>query len=75
VIVDLALGKSDGLDLVKEMQQRHPAIPALVLSMHDETVYAERSLKAGARGYVTKQQLDSTLLVAIRRLLPTARPT
>jgi len=69
VIVDLALGKGDGLDLVKEMQKRHPAIPALVLSMHDEAVYAERSLKAGARGYVTKQQLDSTVLVAIRRLL------
>jgi DNA-binding NarL/FixJ family response regulator len=57
-IVDLALGKDDGLDLVKEMQQRYPAIPALVLSMHDESVYAERSLKAGARGYVTKEQLD-----------------
>ena len=69
VIVDLALGGGDGLDLVKEMRKRHPAIPALVLSMHDETVYAERSLKAGARGYVTKQQLDSTVLVAIRRLL------
>jgi len=69
VIVDLALGKGDGLDLVKEMRKRHPAIPALVLSMHDEAVYAERSLKAGARGYVTKQQLDSTVLVAIRRLL------
>jgi DNA-binding NarL/FixJ family response regulator len=69
VIVDLALGKGDGLDLVKEMRKRHPAIPALVLSMYDEAVYAERSLKAGARGYVTKQQLDSTVLVAIRRLL------
>ncbi len=69
VIVDLALGKGDGLDLVKEMRKRHPAIPALVLSMYDEAVYAERSLKAGARGYVTKQQLDSTVLVASRRLL------
>ncbi len=68
-IVDLALGKDDGLDLVKEMKKRHPAIPVLVLSMYDEAVYAERSLKAGARGYVTKHQLDSTLLVAIRRLL------
>ena len=69
VIVDLALGEGDGLDLVKEMLKRHAEIPALVLSMHDESVYAERSLKAGARGYVTKQQLDSTVLVAIRRLL------
>jgi DNA-binding NarL/FixJ family response regulator len=69
VTVDLALGESDGLDLVKEMKRRHPGIPALVLSMHDEAVYAERSLRAGARGYVTKQQLDETVLVAIRRLL------
>lgn len=69
VIVDLALGESDGLDLVKEMKRRHPRIPALVLSMHDEAMYAERCLRAGARGYVTKQQLDETVLAAIRRLL------
>lgn len=70
VIVDLALeGSDDGLDLVKDMKKRHPQIPALVLSMHDEAVYAERSLRAGARGYITKQQHDETLLVAIRRLL------
>jgi DNA-binding NarL/FixJ family response regulator len=69
VIVDLILEDSDGLDLIKEMNRRHPGIPALVLSMHDEAVYAERSLRAGARGYVTKQELDDTVLVAIRRLL------
>jgi len=69
VIVDLGLDGSDGLDLIKEMKTRHPEIPALVLSMHDEAVYAERALRAGARGYVTKQQLDATVLVAIRRLL------
>jgi DNA-binding NarL/FixJ family response regulator len=69
VIVDLSLGESDGLELVKEMKRRHPGIPALVLSMHDEAVYGERSLRAGARGFVNKQQLDETVLVAIRRLL------
>jgi DNA-binding NarL/FixJ family response regulator len=69
VTVDLALEESDGLDLVKELKKRHPEIPVLVISMHDEKVYAERSLRAGARGYVTKQQLDETVLVAIRRLL------
>jgi len=69
VIVDLELEGCDGLDLVKDMKTRHPEIPALVLSMHDETVYAERSLRAGARGYLTKQQLDETVLVAIRSLL------
>lgn len=69
IIVDLVLGESDGLDLVKELKKSYPKIPALVLSMHDEVVYAERSLRAGARGYVTKEQLDETVLVAIRQLL------
>ena len=70
MIVDLGLERSeDGLDLVKDMKKHHPQIPALVLSMHDEAVYAERSLRAGARGYITKQQLDETVLVAIRKLL------
>lgn len=69
VIVDLMLEGCDGLDLVKELKKHHPGIPALVLSMHDEAVYAERSLRAGARGYVTKQQLDDTVLTAIRSLL------
>jgi DNA-binding NarL/FixJ family response regulator len=69
VIVDLSLGDEDGLDVVKAVKTRHPEVPSLVLSMHDESVYAERSLRAGALGYVTKQQLDDTVLVAIRRLL------
>jgi len=69
VIVDLELDGRDGLDLIKDMQARHPEIPVLVLSMHDEAVYAERCLRAGARGYVTKQELDDTVLTAIRRLL------
>ena len=69
VIVDLMLGDSHGLDLVKDLKIRHPGMPALVLSMHDEALYAERSLRAGARGYVTKQELDDTLLMAIQRVL------
>lgn len=69
VIVDLELAGSDGLDLVKEMKVHHAEIPALVLSMHSESVFAERSLRAGARGYVTKNQLDETVLSAIRCLL------
>lgn len=70
VIVDLALeGSDDGLDLVKEMKTHYPKIPVLVLSMHPESVYAERALRAGAKGYVTKQQLEGTVLAAIRRLL------
>lgn len=69
VIVDLALDEGDGLDLIKAIKARRPEIPALVLSMYDEATYAERALRAGARGYVTKQQLASTVLVAIHRLL------
>jgi len=69
VIVDLVLGEEDGLALVNEIDRLHPEIPSLVLTMHDETVYAERSLRAGALGYVNKQQLDETILFAIRRLL------
>ncbi|OQK15977.1 hypothetical protein AU255_16415 [Methyloprofundus sedimenti] len=69
VIVDLELGNRDGLDLVKDIKIRHPLIPLLVLTMHDESMYAERSLRAGAAGYVTKQQLDDTLLIAIRCVL------
>jgi DNA-binding NarL/FixJ family response regulator len=69
VIVDVALGKDDGLDLVRDIRARYPRTPSLVLSMHDEEVYAERALRAGAVGYVTKQQLDELVLGAIRRAL------
>ncbi len=69
VVVDLELGGRDGLDFVKELKTRDPRVPALVFSMHDESVYAERALRAGARGYVDKQQLDETVLVAIHRVL------
>jgi DNA-binding NarL/FixJ family response regulator len=69
-IVDLALeGGDDGLDLVKALEISRPAIPALVLSMYPEVVYAERALRAGSRGYLTKQQLDEKVLFAIRRVL------
>ncbi len=69
VMVDLILADDDGLDLIKEIRARHPQVPSLVLSMHDESAYAERALSAGARGYVAKQQLDDTVLIAIRRVL------
>ncbi len=68
-IVDLGLRESDGLDLIKKIKTNHPGILTLVLSMHNESVYAERSFKAGARGYVTKQELDDTVLIAIGSLL------
>ena len=70
VIVDLVLeGGDDGLDLIKALKIQHPTIPSLVLSMHPEADYAVRALQAGAHGYLNKQQLDETVLAAIRRVL------
>lgn len=68
-IVDLALDRSDGLDLVRRLSADYPRVLVLVLSMHDENVYGERALRAGARGYVSKHQLGDTLLRAIEHVL------
>jgi DNA-binding NarL/FixJ family response regulator len=68
-IVDLSLEDSSGLELIKNLQVNHPNVQFLVMSMHDETVYAERLLRAGARGYVMKQAGGETVLAAIRRVL------
>ena len=68
-IVDLGLDGSDGLDLIKAIRLRQLKTRLLVLSMHDESVYAERVLRAGAHGYVGKQQMGDTLLAALRRVL------
>jgi DNA-binding NarL/FixJ family response regulator len=69
VTVDLVLADGHGLDLVKAIGVHHPRIPSLVLSMHDEALYGARALNAGARGYVAKEQLDETVLTAIRCVL------
>jgi DNA-binding NarL/FixJ family response regulator len=69
VIADLQLKDSDGLELIKDLKVRYPRLPVLALSMHEEAIYAERALRAGARGYVTKQDLEDTVLTAIRRVL------
>lgn len=68
-IVDLGLDGSDGMDLVKAIKTRHPQTRMVVLSMHDESVYGERVLRAGAHGYVTKQQMGDTLVMAVRQAL------
>ena len=68
-VIDLLLGEADGLDLVRALKQSCPQMPTLVLSMYKESLYAERSLRAGARGYVTKQAPTDTVLVAIRKVL------
>lgn len=69
LLVDIFLEGSNGIDLIKSLNQRHPGLPVLVLSMHDEELYAERALRAGARGYVMKQESPETVLQAIRRVL------
>jgi len=68
-VVDIALGEGNGVELLKDMKIRFPRLPALVLSMHDEGLYAERVLHAGARGYVMKQEQPEVLLRAIRQVL------
>lgn len=67
-IVDLSLRTSSGLDLIKDLRDRHPAIGIIVLSMHEELFYAERALRAGARAYVTKRESTSRIVEAIREV-------
>ncbi len=69
VIVDVSLAQGDGLELVKDARAHYPNLPLLVLSMHDEVIYAERMLSAGANGYIMKQAASDQFLVALRRVL------
>jgi len=69
VIVDISLAQGDGLELVKDTRAHYPKLPLLVLSMHDEMIYAERMLSAGANGYIMKQAASTQFLVGLRRVL------
>lgn len=69
LLLDLSLGATDGLDLIKYLNVHFPQLPIIVVSMHDEDVYAIRCLNAGARGYLNKQQLGDTVLDAIHAVL------
>lgn len=69
VVTDLTLPGRGGLDLIKDLRALDPAVKILVCSMHDETLYAERALRAGAKGYVMKDADGPTFLAAIRRVL------
>jgi len=69
LIVDISLNGPDGLDLLKSIRVRFPSLPVLILSMHDESIYAERALRAGANGYIMKQEATETVLVAVRQIL------
>lgn len=68
MVVDLSLKNSNGLDIIKSVKTKND-IPIIVLSIHDETIYAERVLRAGAKGYVMKQEAADQLLIAIRKVL------
>lgn len=69
VLVDIALPDRSGIELIKDLQAIHPELPVLVISMHDETLYAERVLRAGGRGYIMKQEGGKQLMQAMRRVL------
>lgn len=68
-IVDITLRGSSGLELLKDLKAQAIDLPVLVLSMHDEELYAERSLRAGARGYITKNEASSEVVKAIRKVV------
>jgi DNA-binding NarL/FixJ family response regulator len=69
VIVDISLKQGDGLEVLKDIRAHYPSMPVLVLSMHDEAVYAERMLSAGASGYIMKHAASDLFLIALRRVL------
>lgn len=68
-IVDLSLKDGSGLDLIRDLVRQKPKLPCLVLSMHDELEYAEKALRAGARGYVMKENADEVIVDALRKVL------
>ena len=69
VLCDISLPGMNGIEFLKNMKARHPEIAAVVLSMHDEAVYAERALRAGALGYVMKKESTEEVIVALRKAL------
>jgi DNA-binding NarL/FixJ family response regulator len=69
VLLDISLPDKNGLEVIKDLHALHPALPILVVSMHDETLYAERVLRAGGRGYIMKQEGGKKLMQAIRHVL------
>jgi DNA-binding NarL/FixJ family response regulator len=69
MILDISLNGPDGLELLKSIRAFDPELPVLILSMHDEAIYAERALRARANGYIMKQEATEKVLVAVRRIL------
>lgn len=68
-IVDITLKDRSGMDLIEYLREQRPDLPILVISMHDESLYAERVLRAGALGYITKQEMTADVVSAVRQVL------
>ena len=68
-IIDISLTNESGLELIKDLVKQFPQVALIVLSMHDEALYAERALRAGARGYVMKHEMSKNVLASIRRVI------
>jgi len=68
-VVDISLKGGNGLELIKNIKARYPDLPLLVLSMHDETLYAERALRAGSLGYIMKEEAIEKVIAAIRQVI------
>jgi len=69
VLADITLPDKNGIEVIKDLQALHPELPVLVISMHDESLFAERALRAGARGFIMKQEGGKKLMLAIRQVL------
>ncbi|MFZ4776250.1 MAG: response regulator transcription factor [Terrimicrobiaceae bacterium] len=69
IVADISLRGKSGLEFIKDLRAVLPSVPVLILSMHEESIYAERALRAGARGYIMKHEGGAKLLVAIRSVL------
>lgn len=68
-IVDISLKQTSGMELIKDLNAQYPNLPVLALSMHDESLYAERALRAGARGYIMKAEATEKVIMAIRKIM------
>src|SRR4051794_11084365 len=68
-IIDLSLGNESGIDLIRQLRSSYPKLAMIVLSMHDEQVYAERCIRAGARGYIMKRESTKNIVEAIHEVL------
>ncbi len=69
IIVDISLKETSGMELIKDIKARYPSLSVLALSMHDESMYAERVLRAGAEGYIMKAEATENIVVAIRKVI------